>query len=458
MSRNSVLLVDDDAVFRAALERHLDREGYTVAVAGDAEGGLELLHERPFDVVLTDLRMPGVDGTELVRRIRQLDPEALCIVVTGFGSPERSVQALRAGAFWFIEKNYESLETFGMLIEKALGQRRLSGRNRELQRQLQVRYGFDNIVGHSAGLRGTLDEVRKVAGSDATVLVLGESGVGKELIARALHYNSRRRDQPFVAVNCGAIPEQLLESELFGHVRGAFTGAHRDREGRFRTAHLGTLFLDEIGDMTPNLQAKLLRVLQEHEFEPVGSSTPERVDVRIIAATNQDLAQLIRDRRFRQDLYFRLSVVPIEVPPLRRRREDIPLLVEHFLNLQRRAYPDLRGVSDFAMKRLTEYEWPGNVRELENLIERTALLTQKGWIGEEDLPRHVTQERPVVERFALPPDGVDFSAVVDDFENELIVQALEATGWNKKQAAELLGLKRTTLVEKIRAKKLEPSS
>ena len=456
LSRHSVLLVDDDAVFRAALERHLEGEGYDVAVAGDAESGLELHSERPFDVVLTDLRMPGVDGIELVRRIRERDPEALCIVITGFGSPERSVETLRAGAFWFIEKNYERMETFGLLIEKALGQRRLRSRNLELQRQLEVRYGFQNIIGESTGLRDVLELVRKVASSDTTILVLGESGVGKELIARALHYNSPRRDDPFIAVNCGAIPEQLLESELFGHVRGAFTGAHQDREGRFRAAHRGTLFLDEIGDMSRNLQAKLLRVLQGHEFEPVGSSRSERVDTRIVAATNQDLAELIRERRFRQDLYFRLSVVEIEVPPLRQRRDDIPLLVEHFLHIQRRAHPDLLGISEVAMKRLSEYEWPGNVRELENLVERTALLRCEGWIGEEDLPRHMIGPPPRVERFALPADGVDFSAIVDDFENELIRQALDATGWNKKQAAELLGLKRTTLVEKIRTKKIVP--
>jgi DNA-binding NtrC family response regulator len=456
LSRASVLLVDDDAVFRAALERRLDQDGYVVTSVGDAETALERLAQQPFDCVLTDLRMPGVDGVELIRRVRRADPDALCIVVTGFGSPERSLEALREGAFWFIEKDYETLETFSALIEKAISLRKLRHRNRQLQRQLQVRYGFENIVGHSTALRETLEIVRKVADSDATVLVLGESGVGKELIARALHYNSPRRDQAFVAVNCGAIPEQLLESELFGHVKGAFTDAHRDREGRFHAAHGGTLLLDEIGDMSPNLQTKLLRVLQEHEFERVGSSQTEQTDVRIVAATNQDLHRLIRERRFREDLYYRLSVVPIEVPPLRRRREDVPMLVEHFLNVQRREYPELTGVTPAALKRLVEYDWPGNVRELESLIERMAILKHSGSIGEDDLPEGVTGSGTGVEGFPLPAEGVDFGALVDGFEAQLIRQALSATGWNKKQAAELLSLKRTTLVEKIRAKGITP--
>jgi DNA-binding NtrC family response regulator len=459
VSRDSVLVVDDDAVFRAALVRWLERQSYEVVAVGDADAGLDRLEQRPFDVVLTDLRMPGVDGIELIRRIRRVDPEAVCVVVTGFGNPERSIEALRAGAFWFVEKSYESLETLGILLEKALEQRRLRSENQQLQRQLEVRWGFENIVGHSRALRDVLGVVRKVADSDATVLVLGESGVGKEVIARALHYNSRRRDHAFVAVNCGAIPEHLLESELFGHVRGAFTGAHRDREGRFALAHRGTLFLDEIGDMSPTLQTKLLRVLQEHEFEPVGASKSVRVDVRIIAATNQDLQQLIRERRFREDLYFRLSVVPIEVPPLRQRRDDIPQLVEHFVQVQRRQHPQLAGITEAALKRLVEYHWPGNVRELESLIERLAiLLGGTGWISEQDLPADVRGGHGPLRAVALPQDGLDFAQEVDSFETDLIRQALDATGGNKNRAAQLLRLKRTTLVEKIRAKGLRAES
>jgi transcriptional regulator with PAS, ATPase and Fis domain len=282
--------------------------------------------------------------------------------------------------------------------------------------------------------------------------VLGESGAGKELVARAIHYNSPRAPRPFVAINCGAIPEELLESELFGHVRGAFTGALRDRVCRFAAANGGTLFLDEIGDMSPRLQTKVLRVLQEREFEPVGSSRTERADVRIVAATNQNLLEMIREKRFRQDLYFRLAVVDVTVPPLRARREDIPLLVRHFLEVQRRSYPEVQGVTEVALKRLVEYDWPGNVRELQGLVERLAILRRTGWIDESDLPASVTgetRERPAV---SLPAEGIDFEKEVDAFETTLILQALTLTSWNKNRAAQLLGLKRTTLVEKIRSK------
>ncbi|MFI5315647.1 MAG: sigma-54-dependent transcriptional regulator [Myxococcota bacterium] len=452
MNRGSVLVVDDDALFRAALVRYLESESFAVVAEGDPNAALERLEQRPFDLVVTDLRMPGLDGIAFIRRVRALDPEAVCIVVTGFGSPERSIEALNAGAFWFIEKSYERIACLGPLVEKALEFRRLHGVNRQLQRQLETRYGFDNIVGESEALRATIEVVRKVADSEATALVLGESGSGKELIARAIHYNSPRAARPFVAVNCGAIPEELLESELFGHVRGAFTGALRDRIGRFAAANGGTLFLDEIGDMSPRLQTKVLRVLQEREYEPVGSSRTERADVRIVAATNQNLPALIRERRFREDLYFRLAVVPIEVPPLRSRREDIPLIVRHFVEVQRRAYPEILGVTEPALKRMVEYDWPGNVRELQGLIERLVILRRSGWIDESDLPAGIVGhgfERPAV---SLPAEGVNFDELVSAFEKELILQALNATGWNKNRAALLLGLKRTTLVEKIRAK------
>ncbi len=454
MNRGSVLVVDDDALFRAALVRYLESESFAVVAEGDPSAALERIEQRPFDLVLTDLRMPGLDGIAFIRRARALDPEAVCLVVTGFGSPERSIEALNAGAFWFIEKSYEHIACLGPLVEKALEFRRLHGANRQLQRQLETRYGFDNIVGESEALRATIDVVRKVADSEATALILGESGVGKELIARALHYTSARAGRPFVAVNCGAIPEELLESELFGHHRGAFTGAIRDRVGRFAAANGGTIFLDEIGDMSPRLQTKVLRVLQEREYEPVGSSRTERADVRVVAATNQNLPELIRERRFRQDLYFRIAVVPIDVPPLRTRREDIPLLVRHFLEVQRRSYPDIGGVTEAALKRMVEYHWPGNVRELQALVERLVVLRRSGWIDEAELPVHIAGqgfERPIV---SLPAGGVNFEALVSAFEEELIQRALDATSWNKNRAAQLLGLKRTTLVEKIRAKGL----
>jgi DNA-binding NtrC family response regulator len=453
--RGSVLVVDDDALFRAALVRYLEGESYAVVAEGDPAVALERIERRSFDLVLTDLRMPGIDGISLVRRVRALDPDAVSIVVTGFGNPEQSIEALHAGAFWFIEKSYERIGCLAPLIEKALEFRRLHGANRQLQRQLESRYGFENIVGESEALRSTIEMVRKVADSEATALVLGESGVGKELVARAIHYNSARAQRPFVPVNCGAIPEDLLESELFGHEKGAFTNAIRDRAGRFAEAQGGTIFLDEIGDMSMNLQTKILRVVQEREFTPVGSSRTVRADVRIVAATHRDLPELIRERRFREDLYFRLSVVPIEVPPLRARREDVVILLRHFVEVQRRTYPELRGLSEVAQKRLAEYDWPGNVRELQNLIERLAVLKRSGWIDEADLPPHITKgriERPVA---SLPASNANFDELVKAFERDLILQALEETrdrtGWNKTKAAIRLGLKRTTLVEKIRA-------
>ena len=458
MNRGSVLVVDDDALFRAALVRYLEGESFSVVAEGDPSAALERVEQQSFDLVLTDLRMPGLDGIALVRRVRAIDPEAVCIVVTGFGNPERSIEALRAGAFWFIEKSYERIACFGPLVEKALEFRRLHGANRQLQRQLESRYGFDNLVGESEALRATIEMVRKVADAEATVLVLGESGVGKELFARAIHYNSPRAARPFVAVNCGAIPEELLESELFGHVHGAFTTAVRDRVGRFAAANGGTIFLDEIGDMSPKLQTKLLRVLQEREYEPVGSSRTERADVRVVAATNQNLPELIREKRFREDLYFRLCGVPIEVPPLRARREDVPLLVRHFLEIQRRTYPEIAGITDAALKRMSEYDWPGNVRELERLVERLAVLRRSGWIDEADLPGSIAGarlERPTV---SIPAGGIDFAALVAAYEDELLLAALNATGWNKAKAAELVKMKRTTLVEKLRVRNIVPPS
>jgi transcriptional regulator with PAS, ATPase and Fis domain len=321
-----------------------------------------------------------------------------------------------------------------------------------------MRYRFENIVGHSRALRQVLETVEKVADSDATVLVRGESGSGKELIARSIHFNSRRADRMFVTVNCGAIPEELLESELFGHVRGAFTNAVAHREGRFQVADGGTIFLDEIGDMSPNLQVKLLRVLQDRTFEPVGSSKTVKVNVRVVAATHQDLEQAIRERRFREDLFYRLNVIPIEVPPLRERREDIPLLAQHFLDqINQEKGKRIDGLHPDALQALCDHEWPGNVRELENLIERMAILKGEGEIGLPDLPpglrRGAVAAAPAVPQ--IPAGGLAFGEVVGRFEADLIRQALERTQGNKNRAAQLLGLNRTTLLEKIKKRGLE---
>jgi DNA-binding NtrC family response regulator len=455
-----VLIVDDEELYRRALERILVRCGYTTTCARDAGEAMAVVSAEPVDLVLCDVRMPGINGLELVRQIRELDADLPCIVMTGYDTPESNVEALRAGAFWYLHKPFEgSLDVVRKLVEQAIETRRLRSENRLLQNQLRSRYRFDSVVGQSTALRDVLDLVDKVADSDSTVLITGESGTGKELIARAIHYNSRRADRVMVSLNCGAIPEELLESELFGHVKGAFTGAVAAREGRFAAADGGSIFLDEIGDMSPNLQVKLLRVLQERSFEPVGSSRSVRVDVRVIAATNQNLHDAIRRGAFREDLFYRLNVIPIEVPPLRERKDDVPLLVQHFLDRHNEEKGrKVEGVSAPALDHLMAYDWPGNVRELENLIERMVVMRGEGVLDVSDLPAALRRGAasaldPVVP--ALGAAGLPFNDVIDRIETKLICDALQRTGGNKNQAALLLGLNRTTLIEKIKKKGIE---
>ena len=436
--------------------------GHTVTLARDASEALAAASSQPLDLVLCDVRMPGLNGIELVRQLHELDPDLPCIVITGYGSAEHSVEALRAGAFWYLEKPFDQghLDVVRRLVEQAIEHGRLKSENRLLQSQLRSRYQFENIIGASGALRRVLDVVEKVADSESTVLITGESGTGKELIARALHFNSRRAERMFVTVNCGAIPEELLESELFGHVRGAFTNAIAHREGRFSVANGGSIFLDEIGDMSPSLQVKLLRVLQDRTFEPVGSSKTVRVSVRVIAATNQDLEQAIRERRFREDLFYRLNVIPIEMPPLRERGDDVPLLVHHFLERLNQGRTKRVSIAADVVERLVAHEWPGNVRELENLMERLAILHGEGEIGLDDLPRSVRRvaAEPPFSAPRVPASGLPFNEVVDRFETDLIRQALEHTQWNKNRAAQLLGLNRTTLLEKMKKKGLDAKS
>lgn len=400
--------------------------------------------------------MPGINGLELLRQIHEIAPDLPCIVITGYGSAENSIEALRAGAYWYLEKPFDQghLDIVRRLVEQAIEHGRLKTENRLLQGQLRSKYRFENIIGTSAALRGVLETVSKVAMTDSTVLITGESGTGKELVARAIHFNSKRADKMFVTVNCGAIPEELLESELFGHVRGAFTNAVANREGRFSVAHEGTIFLDEIGDMSATLQVKLLRVLQDRTFEPVGSSKTQRVDVRVIAATNQNLEDAIANRLFREDLYYRLNVIPIVVPPLRERRDDIPLLAQHFLNIANEGRGDRElAFSDEVIERLIGFDWPGNVRELENLVERMVTLCSSHGIVASDLPRALRASNPSPTAAPqIPPQGLNFRDVVDQFESDLILQALEITHGNKNRAAQLIRMNRTTMLEKIKKK------
>jgi DNA-binding NtrC family response regulator len=454
VAKSHILVVDDEELYRRSLVRILSRVGHQVSEARDAAEALSLLTQGGTDLVLADVRMPGLNGLELVRQIHEIEPDLPCIVMTGFGSPESSVEALRAGAYWYLEKPFDQahLDVVRRLVEQAIDFGRLKAENRELQSELRTKYRFENIIGHSGALRGVLDVVEKVARTDSTVLITGENGTGKELIARAIHYNSRRVERRLVTVNCGAIPEELLESELFGHVRGAFTNAVSSREGRFSIAHGGTIFLDEIGDMSPNLQVKLLRVLQERTFEPVGSSKTEHVNVRVIAATNQDLPAAIRAGRFREDLFFRLNVIPIEVPPLRERREDIPLLVMHFIEqLNEERGTKIESISDAALEVLCRHPWPGNVRELGNVIEHMTVLRGGGDLDVDDLPASVRSTAAVAPSAEIPlGSDNDFRTAVDRFQSDLIRDALSRSRGNKKEAAEYLGLNRTTLIEKIK--------
>lgn len=454
----NILIVDDEPMLLKALVKYLTREGYAVDTASDGAEAIEKCKQSNFDLVLTDLQMPNMTGTELVKELKTLNPQQVCIVMTGYGSIASAVETMKAGAFHYITKPFE-LEDVGIVVRNALEHSRLREQNRILQKQVKTRYKFESIIGVSDEIKDVMELIEQVAETDSTVLVLGESGTGKELVARAVHYNSPRANKPLVPVNCGAIPENLLESELFGHMKGAFTGAISSKMGRFELANGGTIFLDEIGDMSLRLQVKLLRVLQEKKFEPVGSTKTVDVDVRIIAATNQDLEKLVEKGQFREDLFYRLNVIPVTVPPLRQRICDIPLLVEHFLKVfseaNKVAPPKL---STEILSVLTNYRWTGNVRELENTMERLVVLRAGQEITLDDLPEKFLEVDGALMRhsaFPIPEDGISLKRVVDDFENTLILKALDKTGWNKNKAANLLKLNRTTLVEKIKKKQLE---
>jgi DNA-binding NtrC family response regulator len=401
--------------------------------------------------------MPKVDGIAVLRHIKQKNMDCLGIVATAYGSVESAVEALRAGAFDYVTKPFH-LDEIRHVIRRATEYRGLRRENVQLRQELKRAHKIENIVGVSAPMQRLFDLILTVADTDSTVLILGESGTGKELVARAIHYNGRRSNKPLIAVNCAAIPEDLLESELFGHVKGAFTGAISNRPGRFALADGGTIFLDEIGDMSPRLQVKVLRVLQEQEFEPVGATETMRVNVRVLAATNQDLDARVKERRFREDLFYRLNVIPIRLPPLRERTEDIPILLQHFVdhfNQENRSR--LTRFNDEAAAILQAYAWPGNVRELENLVERMSILIGEGDVAPADLPEKFRGQpcHSGPEMTDFPPGGVDLNELVGQFEQRLIRLALERAGGVKNKAAKLLNIKRTTLVEKIKKRGIE---
>ncbi len=454
-----VLILDDESTLRTALFRLLDRKGFQVVTAQRIDEARSFMSpDKPFDIAIIDMNLPDGSGLDFISEIKAQSPLTQVIVLTGFATIDSAIQATQKGAYHFLTKPFNVDELMG-LLDKALSHRNLELENKQLRNELGSKYQFDQIIGESDGIKACLSLVERVANSDSTILVMGESGTGKELIARAIHYNSDRAKGPFVAINCGAIPSELLESELFGHVKGAFTGAIANRIGRFELADEGTLFLDEIGDLDPSMQVKILRALQERIFEPVGATKSVQVNVRVIAATNVDMDKAVKEGRFREDLYYRLNVIPILIPALRERKTDIPLLLSHFMTqFNRTKSRSLTGFSSDAMNCLVGYGWPGNIRELENLIERLSILKGQGQVEVLDLPpKYKSTAASYAETGSvdIPEAGLDFNTAVDQFENALILKALEKTGWNKNQAALLLRLNRTTLVEKMKKKGLK---
>ena len=455
-SQKHLLIVEDEAPLREAVAEQLADRGYLVEQADSGEAAVARLADFAFDIIITDLRLPGIPGSAVVEAAVGRYPDIIAIVITGYATVKDAVEALKRGAADFVNKPFQIDELLHAL-DSAIEQRRLRSENAYLRAQLEERYSFAGVVGKSRAMAKLFELLETVAPTSSTILITGDTGTGKEVAARAIHQNSPRRLQRFVALNCSAIPETLLEAELFGHVRGAFTGAVGNRQGRLEQAHKGTLFLDEVGTMSTALQMKLLRVLQEREFERVGDSHTTKVDVRVIAATNSDLHQMVADGQFREDLYYRLNVIPVRLPLLSERTEDIPLLVQHFLEKFRAengtaARPPLT-VSQEAMRQLMAYSWPGNVRQLENAIERAvAFCTTRPQIELGDLPPEVQQarERVLPTAVMLPEDGMDLDAYIANIERELIALAIDRTAGNKGQAARLLNVKRTTLVEKIK--------
>lgn len=451
-----LLLVDDEAGIREVMAERLAEHGFRVEQASTGEEALKRLSDFAFDILVTDLRLPGVDGRQVLDEAFGRYPEIIAVVITGYGTVKEAVEVTRLGAKGFITKPFQFEELLHEL-NTAIDKRRLEAENAYLRAQLHDRYRIDGIVGSTPQMAQLFELLRTVAATASTVLISGETGTGKELAARAIHDASPRRNNRFMAINCGAIPETLLEAELFGHVRGAFTGAVATRQGRIEQANRGTLFLDEVGTMSAGLQAKLLRVLQAREFERVGDSQTIKVDVRVIAATNSDLKRMVDEGTFREDLFYRLNVIPVRIPPLRERRPDIPLLAQHFLDRFSSEANPSRGrvtISQDAQQTLMPYAWPGNVRQLENVMERAfALSPGRAQITVADLPDEVRQAAVGVTKptdLEIPTEGIDMERLVSDFEHTLIKRALDHTQGNKRQAADLLHVKRTTLIEKLK--------
>ncbi len=442
-----ILVVDDDESLRRIIEYNVSEEGYDVIATDNGLSALEIFKKEEIDLVITDLQMPDMGGIELIKQLRAISPNALVIVITAFGTVDTAVESMKLGAFEYITKPFNR-EELKIIVKKALEVGELMVENRYLKEMVRDKYNFDNMIGSSKKMKEIYMSASQVARSDATVLILGESGTGKELLARGIHINSQRKDKPFVAINCGALPENLIESELFGHKKGSFTGAHADKKGKFELADGGTLFLDEVGDLKPHLQVTLLRVLQEGIVDKIGGTEPLNVDVRIIAATNKDIEEDVKKGNFREDLYYRLCVVPLKLPPLRERKDDIPLLTDYFLSkYSSKAGLEKCKLDNKAMKILLDYNWPGNVRELENLIERMIVMNRTGIITEDELPEKIRSRPHMIGKvlMELPDEGIN----LEDIEKELILKAYEKCEQNQSRTARYLGITRNTFLYRM---------
>jgi|SoiMethySBSTD1v2_1073268.scaffolds.fasta_scaffold187810_2 two-component system response regulator PilR (NtrC family) len=447
----NILIIDDEEVLQDVLSSLIRREGHLVSQARTGEEGLDMLEREDIDLVLLDMMLPGMQGNEVLRQIRLRDPDQVVVVITAYSSIEGAIEAMREGAFHYIPKPFKNDEVL-LTLRKGLDQRRLQSENRSLREQLRQRFGFEQIIGKSKPMQQVFDLIRLAAPAKSNILILGESGTGKELVAKAIHHHSRRAQAPFVTVNSGSMPPDLLESNLFGHVKGAFTGAISNKKGLFELATTGSIFFDEIGNIPQDTQAKLLRVIQEREFMRLGGVETIKVDVRIIAATNAELEALVRNGQFREDLYYRLNVITIALPPLRKRSEDIPFIARHFLmRFAAENEKPLREISPRAMELLIDYHWPGNVRELENALERAVVLSSGEVLDVDLLPMSVRQPAAAAApAAALPTNGIAFKEAVSAYERQLIIKALKAAGGVQKRAAELLQVKPTTLHEMMK--------
>jgi two-component system response regulator PilR (NtrC family) len=444
-----VLVVDDERSMREVLSIVLKRDGHEVLAAEDGPAAVELMKKEHVDILITDIRMPNMSGVDVLREAKRIDPEIISIVMTAFASTDTAVEALRLGAADYVHKSPQAVNEVRLRVRKELERKRLQQENLLLKRALQTSHQFSNIIGTSGSMLAIFQLIETIAPTSSTVLISGESGTGKELVARAIHFNSLRKDRPFVAVNCGALSETLLDSELFGHMRGAFTGADTNKKGLIEVAEKGTIFLDEIGEMSAQVQVKLLRVLQERKFRRLGGTEEVEADIRIIAATNRDLSKMVADGEFREDLYYRINVIPIHLPPLRDRRGDIPILAEHFLaKYTAQMRKKVTSISHQAVELLTSYSWPGNIRELENAIERAVALERSPTILPESLPPAIRGESETIKGAVavapapsvLPDAGFDLEQHVQHIEREYIAEALRRAGGVKVRAAELLGM------------------